>query len=375
MFPRSPLVVPNFIRMVRFLYTLLFLAHINSSLLSAQAAAPAGVFTTVGGQLASKSEKLFNEAAAYAAAKDQPSLDRLIATKRVFRLKDGIRVEVLETQASAGKIRIRPVGMTVELWTVSEAVTAVGAASQPLPEADGRPAEAKSSAAPPASQPVAKSPKYKEGYEAGFNSGEAAHNRGEAEGFRPPFVDLMMPRQKAEHDAAEKDGATNYQAGRRQGFSDGMAGLARGGLPQPALPQLPFVEKSPRLTRSRILGYIKGVGGDEVTAAKALHALVKSKQTSDLFSVSASGSLGDETDFIRVVYDSKHKLLVYLRRTIEGPGRHRGMWRIWFGVEPKDFADKLPFGNLSIRSANCRRDNATTSPLNYQRHPEFGRFY
>jgi hypothetical protein len=41
----------------------------------------------------------------------------------VFELKEGLKVYVVDTKLFSGKVKIRPVGETVEVWTVLEAVS------------------------------------------------------------------------------------------------------------------------------------------------------------------------------------------------------------------------------------------------------------
>lgn len=41
----------------------------------------------------------------------------------VFSLKAGARVYVMKTKLFKGEVKIRPLGSTVEVWTVIEAIT------------------------------------------------------------------------------------------------------------------------------------------------------------------------------------------------------------------------------------------------------------
>jgi len=79
--------------------------------------------TTKAGYLASVSEELLDKAISYAVAKDYVALQKLINSKLVFELKEGLKVYVVDTKLFSGKVKIRPVGETVEVWTVLEAVS------------------------------------------------------------------------------------------------------------------------------------------------------------------------------------------------------------------------------------------------------------
>jgi hypothetical protein len=84
--------------------------------------AHAGDSTTVTGYIASPSEELLDKAISYSVAKDQVALNRLIASGSVIWLKGGIKVQIVDTKIFKGKVKIRLIGETLELWTVSEAV-------------------------------------------------------------------------------------------------------------------------------------------------------------------------------------------------------------------------------------------------------------
>lgn len=74
------------------------------------------------GYLASVSEKLLDKAFEYAVAKDAAALQKLIDSKMVFVLKGGLRVYIVDIKMFSGKVKIRPAGQTVEVWTSIEAV-------------------------------------------------------------------------------------------------------------------------------------------------------------------------------------------------------------------------------------------------------------
>jgi len=77
---------------------------------------------TVSGYLASPSEELLDKAVSYAVAHDNAALEKLIQSGLVFSLKGGISVQIMDTRFFQGKIKIRPLGDTIEVWTVIEAV-------------------------------------------------------------------------------------------------------------------------------------------------------------------------------------------------------------------------------------------------------------
>ena len=121
------------------------LIHLSIALLGALPSGPDLGITTIGDSIASKSEKHFDKAASYTAAKDEVALKKLIESKTVFRLKSGIKVEMLETRASTARIKIRPVGLALDLWTSQEAVTGAGHTLSTPPDPVARPDTAKSS--------------------------------------------------------------------------------------------------------------------------------------------------------------------------------------------------------------------------------------
>lgn len=338
---------------------------------------------TVGGNIASTSEELLSKAVSYAVAKDQAAFDTLIASGAVIWLKGGVEVQIVDTKIFSGKVKIRPIGQTLELWTLIEGVTAVAKEKPETPKPDAKPVVLPNASPGPAKQ-EAKSAKYAEGYEWGFICGEAAHNDGRAESHNR-FLDSsrpLSPIEAAEYDAAEKNGAKNFLDGFRKGHTDGFAGLARGGLPQASLPKLPFVEKTTCTTAERSLGPVTALGGDEKACAAALHSLLKAKPTSELFSVVASGNLGGFLLNVRLIYDAKNKFLIYLKRRsvadprLKSPGGIEDDydWRIWFNIEPRDFAARLPFSSTELRSAGNRSDNKQTAPVIYERHKKLSMF-
>lgn len=79
--------------------------------------------TTKPGYLASLSETMLEKAIDYAVANDKIALQKLLDSNLVFILKEGIRVYIVDVKLFSGTVKIRPVGETFEVWTVTEAVS------------------------------------------------------------------------------------------------------------------------------------------------------------------------------------------------------------------------------------------------------------
>lgn len=77
---------------------------------------------TVGGHAAAVSEKLLDRVVDLSVAKDYEALQKLLDSGLVIILKKGIKVEVVDTKLFSGKVKIRPFGTNLELWTVIEAI-------------------------------------------------------------------------------------------------------------------------------------------------------------------------------------------------------------------------------------------------------------
>jgi hypothetical protein len=77
---------------------------------------------TVGGHVAALTEELLDNVIRLSVANDQVALQQLLDSHLVIILKEGIKVEVLETKLLSGKVKIRPFGTNLELWTVLEAL-------------------------------------------------------------------------------------------------------------------------------------------------------------------------------------------------------------------------------------------------------------
>lgn len=79
-------------------------------------------YVTVGGHLASPSEELLDKALRYVNDEDEEALLKLMATGAVVELKSGVHVELARGGFRLGKVKIRPRGKTLELWTFTEAI-------------------------------------------------------------------------------------------------------------------------------------------------------------------------------------------------------------------------------------------------------------
>ena len=77
---------------------------------------------TVGGHAAALTEELLDKTVSLSMAKDYQALQKLLDSQMVIVLKTGLKVEVVDTKLFSGKVKIRPFGTTIELWTVIEAL-------------------------------------------------------------------------------------------------------------------------------------------------------------------------------------------------------------------------------------------------------------
>lgn len=78
-------------------------------------------WTTKGGYIASLSLHNLDKAVEYSSNKDFTAFKKLHEAGRVFIIKSGVRVYIVE-RSGLGYIKIRPEGQTIELWTLREAV-------------------------------------------------------------------------------------------------------------------------------------------------------------------------------------------------------------------------------------------------------------
>jgi hypothetical protein len=81
------------------------------------------VCVTKPGYFAAVTKQDFEKAVEYFVQKDEDALNKLMKTKMVFPLKGGIKVYVVKGGVFSGKIKIRPAGSTVEIWTFREAIS------------------------------------------------------------------------------------------------------------------------------------------------------------------------------------------------------------------------------------------------------------
>jgi len=77
---------------------------------------------TKGGYIAAITEELSDKAIRLSVAGDDIALQKLLNTNLVIVLKEGIKVEIIDTKFFSGKAKIRPYGTNIELWTVVEAI-------------------------------------------------------------------------------------------------------------------------------------------------------------------------------------------------------------------------------------------------------------
>ena len=83
---------------------------------------------TQAGFFAAVAEVHFDELMRYLAQKDLDAAARLMAVHHptIMRLKEGVAVSLEETKVWSGKVRIRPQGQTLSVWTNLEAVQCSG---------------------------------------------------------------------------------------------------------------------------------------------------------------------------------------------------------------------------------------------------------
>lgn len=81
-----------------------------------------GPYVTKGGYMAGVTEEAFDKGMDYVVQKDHAALQQLMDANLVFPLRAGIRVHIMKTKLLSGKVKIRPVGQTAEVWTVMEAI-------------------------------------------------------------------------------------------------------------------------------------------------------------------------------------------------------------------------------------------------------------
>ncbi len=99
------------------LFTIALLVFITSNTLIAGG----NYKTTKDGYIAAVSEESLDKAIDLMAANDYEALQKLMDSGLVFWLKSGLRVQIVDSTWT-GKIKIRPKGTLIEVWTVMEAV-------------------------------------------------------------------------------------------------------------------------------------------------------------------------------------------------------------------------------------------------------------
>lgn len=80
-------------------------------------------YVTKSGYFAAVTEKDFDKAVEYVAQRDNEALGQLMKTKRVFPLKGNMEVYLEECGIFSGKVKIRPKGLNIEVWTFHEAIS------------------------------------------------------------------------------------------------------------------------------------------------------------------------------------------------------------------------------------------------------------
>ena len=266
-------------------------------------------------------------------------------------LKGGIPVEIMDSKFFSGKIKIRPRGSTVELWTVSEAITTPAAPSNKI---QGVPVEG--SSAP--------------GYNDGFIVGEARHND------KIPSLDAGRLQLMASHQTksyiAEGAGrsAPELQRAFLRGYQDGLAGKARGGGTQPALPTLPIkISEAPKLVTKK-LGTI---GRNDLTSLQVLATLVAKNPEKNVFVVVARFRYNENTsEYVKYLYDRSNRIFLKLARTEVKNLEDSFMWTLSLDTPVEALTEDGLWGlDSTLRQIRSKHGEAkNTIPLRYEQSGE-----
>lgn len=95
------------------------------SLFMAQAVFAGTVYVTKGGYIASISENYLKTAMTYAAQGDEVAFNKMERQRKIFVMKEGIRVYISDTKFFSGIVKIRVEGDTIEVWTLIDAIEEV----------------------------------------------------------------------------------------------------------------------------------------------------------------------------------------------------------------------------------------------------------
>lgn len=76
------------------------------------------VYTTQGKNFGAVTEQYLDDCIKYSIGQDIDQIKDMIATKKIFKLKEGLEIHIMEI--SGNKIRCQVVGTDVEFWTVKQ---------------------------------------------------------------------------------------------------------------------------------------------------------------------------------------------------------------------------------------------------------------
>lgn len=99
----------------------------------------------------------------------------------------------------------------------------------------------------------------------------------------------------------------------------------------------------------------------EIAPGPALHQAAIDHPDCEVIAVNCVASLNKfMTDHKRYFYDAERRLLVCLTRTSMAGSEDTFLWRIWYNVAPKDFAERIPYGrdNLKTKGSPFREAKA-----------------
>lgn len=106
--------------MKKHMVTLIFISTLAIIFCNTLLAGP--IRYTVGGYAAALTEDLLDRVVELSVAEDFEALQKILDSGYVIILKKGIKVDVVETKLLSGKVKIRPFGTNLELWTLLEAI-------------------------------------------------------------------------------------------------------------------------------------------------------------------------------------------------------------------------------------------------------------
>jgi hypothetical protein len=118
------------------------------------------------------------------------------------------------------------------------------------------------------------------------------------------------------------------------------------------------------------LGILK-VSDSEVIPGPELVKALEANPGCEVVAVDFVCPLNDMVkDYTRYFYDSDEKLLILLSRTAMKVGSDSHSWRIWYNIEPADFAERIPFGREDLKSKGSPYQAPKAALLQEYKGPE-----